>query len=210
MPKTTQTFDPDSYTPVAVRVRQFYDRFPVGRIVTELVSSEVRDGTTIVTFRALVFRSANETLPAATGWAAERDDDGEINAVACLENAETSAIGRALANLGFATSVRSSREEMEKAERGRRHLRAKEASAARRVASPAMERALARPELRGRANRDSVIEVLSLSDELERAMLDPTRVRRLRARIEQIRPTIASLARVERLLRHRLALLDGA
>ena len=210
MPKTTPTFDPESYTPVAVRVRQFYDRFPVGRIVTELVSSEVRDGTTIVTFRALVFRSANETLPAATGWAAERDDDGEINAVACLENAETSAIGRALANLGFATSVRPSREEMEKAERGRRHLRAKDASAGRRVAPPASHDALHRAELRGRANRESVVEVLSLSDELERTLPDPARVRRLRARIEQTRPTIASLARVERLLRHRLALLHDA
>ena len=210
MPKTTPIFDPESYTPVAVRVRQFYDRFPAGRIVTELVSSEVRDGTTIVTFRALVFRSGNDTLPAATGWAAERDDDGEINAVACLENAETSAIGRALANLGFATSVRPSREEMEKAERGRRHLRAKEVGVPTRDASATRRDPLHRDDLRGRANRDSVIEVLSLSDQLERTMLDPTRVRRLRARIEQTRPTIASLSRVERLLRHRLAHLDDA
>lgn len=30
--------------------------------------------------------------------------DGDINTVACLENAETSAIGRALANLGFSAA----------------------------------------------------------------------------------------------------------
>jgi hypothetical protein len=43
--------------------------------------------------------------------------------VACLENAETSAIGRALANLGFTASTkRPSREEMAKADRARRRL----------------------------------------------------------------------------------------
>ncbi len=49
--------------------------------------------------------------------------DGEINAVACLENTETSAIGRALANLGFlAARLRPSVEEVAKASRARARL----------------------------------------------------------------------------------------
>ena len=67
-------------------------------------------------FRAAVFRAAEDREPAATGWAAERVGDGEVNAVACLENTETSAIGRALANLGFlASRLRPSAEEVAKA-----------------------------------------------------------------------------------------------
>jgi hypothetical protein len=57
-------------------------------------------------FRAEVFRGPSDRDPAATGWAAEREGDGEINTVACLENTETSAVGRALANLGLVASQR--------------------------------------------------------------------------------------------------------
>jgi hypothetical protein len=158
----------------------------------------------VITFRALAYRSASDTEAAATGWAAERDDDGEINAVACLENAETSAIGRALANLGFATSVRPSREEMEKANRARMHRRDQPPVP---NARP-MVSVVPRGQLRGLAGRDTVLEVLSLADELERADSDPTRVRRLRRRLEHTRPTLASLQRVERILRCWLASLD--
>lgn len=120
MPKFDSTFDPESYAPVADRIRLFYDRFPSGRIVTELVSR--RDGETV--FKALVFREPTELAPSATGWAAEREGDGDVNTVACLENTETSAVGRALANLGFTASPRRpSREEMLKAERARGRLK---------------------------------------------------------------------------------------
>jgi hypothetical protein len=206
MPKTSPTLDLSAYTPVAERIRLFYERFPAGRIVTELVSTEARDGANVITFRALAYRSAAETLPAATGWAAERDDDGEINAVACLENAETSAIGRALANLGFATSTRPSREEMDKANRAR----------ARTVVRASLPNGHGTPaagsvchELRGYAGRDTVLEVLSLADEIERTDSDPARVRRIRRRLEDTRPTLASLDRVERVLRRWLVSLDA-
>ena len=116
MPKLSQSFNPDEYALVADRITLFYERFPTGRIATRLISRE-RD----VLFRASVYRTENDTRPAATGWASEREGDGEINLVACVENTETSAIGRALANLGFTASrKRPSREEMEKAERVRR------------------------------------------------------------------------------------------
>lgn len=205
MPKASPTFDLNSYTPVAERIRLFYERFPAGRIVTELVSSEPRDGANLVTFRAMAYRAATDTLPAATGWAAERDDDGEINAVACVENAETSAIGRALANLGFATSTRPSREEMGKANRARSRLREKPAVP---YARPIVGNVAPRHELRGLASRETIAEVLSLADELERAGLEPERIQKLRQRITRSRPTLASLERVEGVLRHWLSLLD--
>ena len=121
MPKTSPDFDPESYAPVAARVELFYERYPTGRILTELVQQSERE----IVFRAAVYRAAEDREPAATGWAAERVGDGEVNAVACLENTETSAIGRALANLGFTASrLRPSAEEVAKATRARSRLAA--------------------------------------------------------------------------------------
>jgi hypothetical protein len=112
-------FDPTAYAPVAERIRLFWESFPNGRIRTRLVSRTDHD----VVFEARVYRSAEEKKPAATGWAAEREGDGDVNAVACLENTETSAVGRALANLGFtAAKERPSVEEMQKAARVRARL----------------------------------------------------------------------------------------
>ena len=119
VPKSDSGFSSDSYAPVADRIQLFYERFPSGRVITELVSR--RDGE--IVFKASVYRDAAEPNPAATGWASEREGDGDVNAVACLENTETSAVGRALANLGFTASARRpSREEMAKADRARRRL----------------------------------------------------------------------------------------
>ena len=119
MSKSDAFFSSDQYATVAERIELFYSRFPEGRINTELVTREGGE----ITFKALVYRSAAESLAAATGWASEREGDGDVNTVACLENTETSAVGRALANLGFtASSRRPSREEIEKVARVRRSL----------------------------------------------------------------------------------------
>lgn len=119
MAKSDSGFDPSAYAPVAERIRLFWEAFPNGRITTRLVSRTERE----VVFEARVYRSVEEAEPAATGWAAEREGDGDVNAVACLENTETSAVGRALANLGFtAARERPSLEEMQKAARARARL----------------------------------------------------------------------------------------
>ncbi|MFN2399800.1 MAG: hypothetical protein ABR543_14365 [Gemmatimonadaceae bacterium] len=116
MSKMDAAFNLENYAPVADRIQLFYEKFPTGRITSNLVA---RDGKEIV-FRAAVYRAEEDPRPAATGWASERIGDGDINIVACLENTETSAIGRALANLGFTGSKnRASREEMEKVARAR-------------------------------------------------------------------------------------------
>ena len=85
MPKIDLRLAGDDYVPVADRIRKFYERFATGRIVTHLVR-RTNDGVIV---RAEVFRTVAEREPAATGWAAEREGDGDINTVACLENTET-------------------------------------------------------------------------------------------------------------------------
>jgi hypothetical protein len=116
VPKSDLPSGPD-YAPVADRIALFYERYPDGRIITHLTMHNERE----IMFRASVYRDARTKWPAATGWASERVGDGDINTVACLENTETSAIGRTLANLGFTASKnRPSAEEMEKADRARR------------------------------------------------------------------------------------------
>jgi hypothetical protein len=119
MPKAEHGYDLERYAPVARRITLFYERFPAGRIITSLVQRDAR----FVIFCARVYRTAEDAKPAATGWALEREGDGDVNAVACLENTETSAIGRALANLGFTASAeRPSREEMVRVARARARL----------------------------------------------------------------------------------------
>ena len=150
MSKSDSFFNPEQYATVAERVELFYSRYPQGRINTELVSRA--DGT--ITFKAVVYRDPSDNTPAATGWASEREGDSDINTVACLENTETSAVGRALANLGFVASARRpSREEMEKVFRVRSTL-----SIGRRKESP--------PSLQTRANaRDDVLELLAVAEQ---------------------------------------------
>lgn len=226
MPKTTLPFVPGEYALVAERITHFYERFPRGRIITELVSRDER----AVTFRASVYRAPDERAPAATGWASEREGDGEVNAVACLENAETSAVGRALANLGFTASRhRPSREEMQGAER-RREGAARQAAAPTqhvslpidrsRAASTAAVAALQRPTT-GRstivravampdrqAAADAVTDALRLLAAAGRAGLAPRRVESLRARLTSAVPGAIgahALERLERALRRFVA-----
>jgi len=91
MPKTDLSFNPDEYALVADRIALFYERYPMGRIIPRLHAVSEK----AVIFEARVYRDRGDAEPAATGWAREFEGDGEINQVACLENTETSAIGRA-------------------------------------------------------------------------------------------------------------------
>lgn len=190
MPKYDSTFDLAGYAPVADRIRQFYERFDTGRIITELVSHDESE----IVFRALVYRDVNETQPAATGWAAEREGDGEVNAVACLENAETSAIGRALANLGFTASTRRpSREEMVKANRARRRLTLKPGS----MDSPPPERG----DSAMQEHADAVYDLLALLRVAEHRGFS-----RARASIVASRASAASSLSPERVRRIELSI----
>jgi len=102
----------DDYEPVEDRIRAFWNDHPEGRIVTDMLPAP--EGQWIV--KAEVWRTAQElTFPDATGLAHEHVTETGVNSTSALENCETSAIGRALANLGYAAKgKRASREEMSK------------------------------------------------------------------------------------------------
>lgn len=199
MPKTDLALaGGGEYAPVAERITLFYERFPEGRIITELVARDARE----VTFRASVYRSPSDREPAATGWAAEREGDGDVNSVACLENTETSAIGRALANLGFTASAqRPSLEEMARASA----RRAAQGRRAVRVAEPAPSP----PPVPAATDAPLRADVRALVDSAEREGLRPARVAAVRALAGRPDATPVQLEEVERGLRAWLARRGG-
>jgi len=110
------TFDLESYATVQERIAQFYQDFPDGSIRTFMV---VRDGPEVI-FEARVYRNAEEAAMGiyTAGWAREIEGKTPVNKTSHLENAESSSVGRALANLGYATDARRpSRSEMIKVAR---------------------------------------------------------------------------------------------
>ena len=204
MPKYELVTDAGDYAPVADRITLFYARHPTGRILTRLVSRTERE----ITVQAFVFRSTEEQRPAATGLASERIGDGDVNTVACLENTETSAIGRALANLGLTASThRPSLEEMEKANRERVR---RVAESAREAPGSAVARRgsltshLTRPMTTSVAiqrRADRVMDALDLLAQAERVGLPPRRTRYVHRVLTESTATLATIERVERLLR---------
>ncbi len=116
-------FNLDDYEPVAARLDRWLraklhgyeasaNDYP--RVLTRMVSEP---GADICVIRAELWQG--EQL-IATGYAEEIRGQGNVNRTSHVENCETSAIGRALANCGVAGSdmtKRPSREEMSKIQR---------------------------------------------------------------------------------------------
>lgn len=108
-------FNLADYETVDERIKKFYGDHPEGRIVTEAMPPEGPVGSTRWIVKAAVFRSSGYDAPDGTGYAFEVDGlNGMANKTSALENCETSAIGRALANIGYSGAKRPSREEMRK------------------------------------------------------------------------------------------------
>lgn len=108
-------FNLDNYETVEDRLKAFWKDNPNARINTEIVHI-TQDGT-CVTIRAEIFKQDIDARPVATGIAQEtKGQGGFANADAWMENCETSAIGRALANWKYQGSnkPRPSKEEMSK------------------------------------------------------------------------------------------------
>lgn len=106
-------FDLSQYATVEERLALFWAAHPEGRISTSLVHNA--PGSCL--FRAEVYANAADPVPMAVGHAYEEKSDRGVNATSHVENCETSAIGRALANWIYAAGKRPSREEMAKVER---------------------------------------------------------------------------------------------
>lgn len=108
------SFNPSEYAMVEERIALFYSIWPDGRVITCL--DKDMSNADVWVFRATVFTDAGEhdlNLPKATGWATEAKGSGKQDFSA--EVCETSAIGRALANMGLTGSKkRASLEEMRK------------------------------------------------------------------------------------------------
>ncbi len=117
-------FDLQNYEPVENRIRAFWQKFPKGRLITDLQRTERSDGRIEWICRTEAFTSQDDARPQATGFATEIEGSTPINRSNASENCETSSIGRCLANLGFAAKgKRPSREEMAKVARNQSQQR---------------------------------------------------------------------------------------
>jgi hypothetical protein len=116
-------FNLDDYEPVAARLDRWLtarlaeyneSKADYPRVLTTMISAP---GAEICVIRAELW--LGEML-IATGYAEEVRGQGNVNRTSHVENCETSAVGRALANAGMAGSdmtKRPSREEMQKVQR---------------------------------------------------------------------------------------------
>lgn len=116
------TFNLALYDTVEDRLTKFWSEHAEGRVLTVLLSDPNNIDEVVV--RAEIYANREDTRPVSTGLAFEKRGaafkDG-ANFTSHLENAETSAIGRALANWTFKAkkdSPRPSQTEMAKVNRG--------------------------------------------------------------------------------------------
>lgn len=103
----------DNYEPVADRIGKFWDKYPNGRLHTEIVLIN----ETEIVIKASAFTDRDDPRPAAIDFAQETRGSSNINKQSFIENCSTSALGRVLATLNFqpkkdGKAVRPSREEM--------------------------------------------------------------------------------------------------
>lgn len=108
------------YVMVNERVIAFRKVFPLGTISTEIIE----DNGERVTIKAYVYDDDNLL---ATGHAYELKQSSYINQTSYIENAETSAVGRALGFLGFGVDDSlGSAEELANAITGQEEIKAEE------------------------------------------------------------------------------------
>ena len=106
-------FNMDDYVDVAERIREFYEKYPDGRLVTGTLPTVVEiGGRSFVWYHARAYRTPDDPLP-GDGWAAEPvPGPTQFTKDSELMNAETAAWGRAIVALGFATKKIASANEV--------------------------------------------------------------------------------------------------
>jgi hypothetical protein len=104
-------FNLEDYETVEERLVKYWKDHPDGRIDTTLVEHTLQR----FIVKASIYRTEVDGQAWTTGYAEETVSTRGVNSTSALENCETSAIGRALANAGYVTKgKRPSREEMAK------------------------------------------------------------------------------------------------
>ena len=104
-------FNINDYETVEVRLGKFIADYPDFMVHTELLEHSEKRFIVL----AKIYRTCVDSHPFATGLAYEIISDRGVNSTSALENAETSAIGRSLANAGYAAKgKRPSQSEMAK------------------------------------------------------------------------------------------------
>jgi hypothetical protein len=104
-------FNLEDYETVEERLVKFWKDHPDGRISTTIIEHTLQR----FIVQAAIYRTEVDAQAWTTGYAEETVSTRGVNSTSALENCETSAIGRALANAGYVTKgKRPSREEMAK------------------------------------------------------------------------------------------------
>jgi len=104
-------FNLEDYETVEERLVKFWKEHPDGRIFTTIIEHTLQR----FIVQAAIYRTEVDANPWTTGYAEETVSTRGVNSTSALENCETSAIGRALANANYAAKgKRPSREEMSK------------------------------------------------------------------------------------------------
>jgi len=104
-------FNLEDYETVEERLLKFWKDYPDARISTEIIEHTLQR----FIVKASIYRTEADAHAWSTGFAEETVSTRGVNSTSALENCETSALGRALANAGYATKgKRPSREEMAK------------------------------------------------------------------------------------------------
>lgn len=91
-------FKGKQYVQVADRILYFNETYPTGSIKTEVLSDLSAE---MVIVKATVVPESNNPSRIFVGHSQAKWGDGFVNKTSALENAETSAIGRALAMMGI-------------------------------------------------------------------------------------------------------------
>lgn len=145
------------YEPVADRITRFWEKYPAGRIHTEIVLINEQQ----VVVKASIWRDIAEPQATTIDFAQETIGSTNINKGSFLENCATSAIGRALADLGFSPKgKRPSLEEMSKAWLA-------DAKAAHEIKDLNGLRAVYKNAIAGKADTDTLSEIAKLAESLK-------------------------------------------